>query len=229
MSSRNQDKKTKGRGVGAEPPKAKNKFEEYKDILERHWAAFFAALLFTVPTCALVFRYIYKERLDAKTDKIQELERQVDQSNSALKECVSQLEKDRRKPIGDGPVVNGPTPTPTPTPAPTPSIRITVVPPVDPGGSKSSVHIEGSVSGLNGYRVVLYSYTNRWYVEPYIDAPFTGVNPDGGWSTDIGGGSKYAALLVKPGFVPPPTASNIPGGLGDDVVAFHVVNGAKSR
>lgn len=106
-------------------------------------------------------------------------------------------------------------------------IAIGRVPRYEPvGGPETSAEIAGSVSGVvpEGSRIVLYAMTDRWYVQPLIAAPFTSIGSDGSWRTWTHTGARYAALLVRPGFAPPPTLTDLlkPGG---EVVAVVVVEG----
>lgn len=103
-----------------------------------------------------------------------------------------------------------------------PAIRITEVPTYDPvGGPVALEGIAGDVSGVDpkNFRIVLYAFTDNWYVQPYVMAPFTEIDPDGKWRTQSHLGSRYAALLVKPTFHPRSIAPSLPG-VGDDVVAI---------
>jgi len=115
-----------------------------------------------------------------------------------------------------------------------PTIHITQVPPYDPiGGPNSSAVISGEASGVapKGFRVVLYSLTtilreDTWYVQPYTEAPFTEIGQDGKWSAEIHGGKRYAALLVRPTFVPRSKTSRLPD-IGGDVVDKVEVPGSQ--
>src|SRR5262245_49984830 len=90
-------------------------------------------------------------------------------------------------------------------PSSQPSIRITTIPPEDKGGGQALETISGRVTGASaGQQVVLYARSGAWYVQPFVETPFTPVNPDGTWSSPTHLGTEYAALLVKPDYVPPP-------------------------
>ncbi|MGH9763994.1 MAG: hypothetical protein ACREDR_38800 [Blastocatellia bacterium] len=102
-----------------------------------------------------------------------------------------------------------------------PDIKITVVPPKGEGSDRQG-HIAGTASGpdLDKCKVVIFAHaSDKWYVEPYIAAPYTDIDSDGKWETDIFLGYEYAALLVKPGYQPPPTASVLPE-VGGSVLAI---------
>ena len=69
--------------------------------------------------------------------------------------------------------------------------------------------LRGRVMGTSvGQRIVVYALgNNTWWVQPLTIRPFVQIAPDGSWSTVTHLGTKYAALLVNPGFVP---ASQLP-------------------
>lgn len=106
------------------------------------------------------------------------------------------------------------------------SIKITSIPPAEKGGGRELDVISGHVSGAsNGQQVVLYARSGAWYVQPFVETPFTQILPDGSWSNSTHLGTEYAALLVQPGYVPPPLALGLPG-VGDGVVAVAIVEGS---
>jgi hypothetical protein len=110
-----------------------------------------------------------------------------------------------------------------------PVIRITLVPPYDPvGRPTSSAEIEGRVEALDptSFRVVIYAFTDIWYVQPIAAAPFTEIGQDGSWSTWTHTGTQYAVILVKPTFQPQSSTHNLPA-VGGDVVAITIVTGKK--
>ncbi len=51
-------------------------------------------------------------------------------------------------------------------------------------------------------RVVLYAMTDRWYVQPTVQAPFTSLDNAGSWTTTTHPWDRLAALLVDETFVP---------------------------
>ena len=108
-----------------------------------------------------------------------------------------------------------------------PIIRITRVPPYDAiGGPTTSADIEGEVEALGptSFRVVIYVFTDKWYVQPLAAAPFTEIGQDGSWSTWTHTGTQYAVLLVRPTFQPQSIIPSLPG-VGRDVVAITMVMG----
>lgn len=94
---------------------------------------------------------------------------------------------------------------------PSPSITITKIPPRG-GGPDVMDAIIGQVRGADQsrHRVVIFSRTDRWYVQPYVSAPFTTINPDGSWRASIHLGDEYAAILVDPSYRPPATTLSLP-------------------
>jgi hypothetical protein len=76
--------------------------------------------------------------------------------------------------------------------------------------------IEGKVAGkdVTRYRVVLFAYTDRWYVQPFVAAPLTDIKPDGTWATRTHLGTEYAAMVVDPSYKPPATTFELPRGQG---------------
>ena len=111
-------------------------------------------------------------------------------------------------------------------PATRPAIHITVVPPYDPvGGPTSNTRIAGTTSGVTpeDFRVAIYALTQKtWYVQPTSAKPLTEIQPDGSWSANIQTGIRYAALLVRPDYFPPPTTTNHPAGMAGVVAATEV-------
>lgn len=108
-------------------------------------------------------------------------------------------------------------------------ISITEIPPYDPkGGREGWTDIAGEISidSPQDYNVVLYSWTDKWYVQPVVGREFTQVRADGKWSARIHRGTNYAALLVKRTFIPPPITYNLPEE-GGDVIAVTSVEGTK--
>ena len=100
---------------------------------------------------------------------------------------------------------------PSPLPVQPPGlyeITITEIPEADRAGGPSQwANISGAVSGvgLSNYRVVIYSFTNAWYIQP-MDVNenwLTPIDPKSGtWQARIHPGGTYPTLLVKPSFAP---------------------------
>jgi len=71
------------------------------------------------------------------------------------------------------------------------------------GGAMRMTTISGTVKSahIRDNRIVVYAYTNMWYVQPFDTRPLTTINEDGSWETSTHLGSKYLILLVKPDYV----------------------------
>jgi hypothetical protein len=100
------------------------------------------------------------------------------------------------------------------------SVTITKVPPRGEGADTRG-DIEGKVDGVENpasYKVVIYAHTNRWYIQPEADSPFTEIDVKGHWTNWTHLGYRYAVLVVRPGFKPPRELRALPE-VKDDVVA----------
>jgi hypothetical protein len=111
-----------------------------------------------------------------------------------------------------------PTATPVPRPPGKPpvgaqraSIEITTPPPAGEGPTSSGT-IAGRTSNAlpDRHRVVIYAFTNKWWVQPTVTKPFTALDTDGRFHAQIQLGYRYAALLVEGDFQPPPTLEDLP-------------------
>jgi CobQ/CobB/MinD/ParA nucleotide binding domain len=102
----------------------------------------------------------------------------------------------------------------------TPEIQIVEAPPSGQGGPNTTSKICGKVSGVRliDFRVVLYAFNDKWYIQPTTSSS-TPVNPDGNWCTVTHLGESYAALLVLAGFEPANVSDRLPQ-IGGDVVAI---------
>jgi hypothetical protein len=107
----------------------------------------------------------------------------------------------------------------------TPVIEFTKVPPADVGGPDKVAVIEGRVGGQRaGQQIVLYARSGVWWVQPLANQPFTSIQADSRWKSDIHLGTEYAALLVNPAYRPPATLDFLPQP-GGDVIAIATVKG----
>src|SRR5580700_2736051 len=52
--------------------------------------------------------------------------------------------------------------------------------------------------GSTTTKVVIYVLTNQWYVQPFVDAPFTNISADGSWTSSTNPWSSIVVLLVNP-------------------------------
>jgi len=108
-------------------------------------------------------------------------------------------------------------------------VQFATVPPAGPG-PESRGDISGHVLGLPNparYKVVLYSHTDQWYVQPTLVQPLTDIAQDGRWSNWTHLGDRFAALVVEPSFRPPSIAEALPA-TGGEVLAVAIVP-AKSK
>jgi hypothetical protein len=106
-----------------------------------------------------------------------------------------------------------------------PSIEFTRLPPLAEGGPDKLDTIEGRVNGARpGQRIVLFARGGIWWVQPFVDNPYTIIQPDSTWKSSTHLGTEYAALLVEPGYVPPATMDALPTE-GRDVTAIAVTKG----
>ena len=105
------------------------------------------------------------------------------------------------------------------------TIEFTKVPPVGEGGAEAVTDIAGRVSRARAdEKIVLFAKTDRWWIQPGPDQPFTTIQRDSTWSNSIHFGTEYAALLVEPSYHPPPTTAFLPV-TGGAVQAVAVVKG----
>lgn len=85
--------------------------------------------------------------------------------------------------------------------------------------------IEGRVIGArSGQRIVLYARSGAWFVQPFVDQPFTTIQSDSTWKSATHLGTEYAALLVDAEYRPVATTNVLPG-IGGGVVAAAMVEG----
>ena len=97
-------------------------------------------------------------------------------------------------------------------------IQITRCPPRG-AGPESAGTIKGTASGadVNQLRVIVYAITNKAYVQPTANAPFTLVK-GGQWTTATHLGWRYAAILCRKTYQAPAVAADAPP-VGGDVLA----------
>jgi hypothetical protein len=110
-----------------------------------------------------------------------------------------------------------------------PSIEFSRVPPAGEGNEDILETIQGSVTGARpGERIVLFSRSGKWWIQPFISQPFTAIQPDSTWKSSTHPGSAYAALLVDSRYRPPLTMSSLPQ-TGGPVLAAATVQGRPHR
>jgi hypothetical protein len=92
-----------------------------------------------------------------------------------------------------------------------PAITISMVPVAAVGGNGRLERIAGRVTGARpGQRVVLFTRTKLWWVQPFTAQPFTEIKPDSTWENTVHLGNEYAALLVAGDYRPPATIADLP-------------------
>jgi hypothetical protein len=106
-----------------------------------------------------------------------------------------------------------------------PSIEFSIIPQAGEGGPDKRATIAGRVVGARpGQQIVLFARAGTWWVQPLADAPFTTIQPDSTWTNTTHLGTQYAAVLVDPGYSPPPRTDVLPGE-GGAVAAVKSVPG----
>jgi hypothetical protein len=106
-----------------------------------------------------------------------------------------------------------------------PTIEFTKIPPAAQGGRERVDTIAGRVIGARpGQQIVVYARSGPWWVQPWPDQAFIPIQADSTWDTPTHLGFEYAALLVDPGYRPPPTMDVAPI-QGGSVVAVQIVKG----
>jgi hypothetical protein len=109
-----------------------------------------------------------------------------------------------------------------------PSVAFTRIPPAESTRTDKLDIVQGRVNGARpGQKIVLYTKTQAWWIQPLSNHAFTEIQPDSTWVNSTHVGSEYAALLVEPGYRPNPMVYTLPG-VGGEVVAIATVEGATS-
>jgi hypothetical protein len=104
-----------------------------------------------------------------------------------------------------------------------PAIEFTRIPPAAQGGREKVDTIGGRVTGARpDQQIVIYARSGAWWVQPTVASPFTPIRSDSTWTTETHLGYEYAALLVGPGYRPPPTMDTPPSEGGPIAVAAIV-------
>ncbi len=105
----------------------------------------------------------------------------------------------------------------------------TQVPPVGEGTQDVLETIQGIVTGARpGQRIVLFSRSGKWWIQPFATHPFTEIQPDSTWKSSIHPGFSYAALLVDSRYRPSSTMTSLPQ-KGGPVLAAATVPGGPPR
>jgi hypothetical protein len=114
------------------------------------------------------------------------------------------------------------------THAPEVHVAITTIPPYEPGGPDTRDTIAGRVEGVldSAFRVVLYARSSDvWYIQPTSTARHR-IGVGGRWGSWTHTGTSYAALVVRPGFLPLPLYDVLPH-VGGNVLGRAVVEGLR--
>ena len=106
-----------------------------------------------------------------------------------------------------------------------PSIEFTHIPPAAEGGRERIDTISGRVRNAQPkQQIVIYAHAGSWWVQPWPEHPFIPIKEDSTWSTETHLGFEYAALLVNPGYSPPPVIDTTPT-QGGSVALVTIVKG----
>lgn len=110
-------------------------------------------------------------------------------------------------------------------------VRFTTVPPPG-GGSDKMMTIAGVVEGIKakecGCRLVLYAQTDKLYVQPWADAPFTELKPDNTFETLVHLGNYYYTVVVTNKFQPVATL-NEPPTVSGEILAVSRIEARSQR
>ena len=105
------------------------------------------------------------------------------------------------------------------------AIEFTKIPPAAQGGRERVDTVAGRAVGARaGQQIVVYARSGPWWVQPWPDNALIPIQSDSTWSTSTHLGFEYAALLVDPGYHPPPTMDVAPTP-GGSVVSVMIVKG----
>jgi len=111
-------------------------------------------------------------------------------------------------------------------PATNPAVEFAKIPPAAQGGRERVDTIAGRAIGARqDQQIVIYARSGPWWVQPWPEKPLIPIQSDSTWSTPTHLGFEYAALLVEPGYHPPPTMDVAPSP-GGSIVAVKIVKGS---
>jgi hypothetical protein len=110
-----------------------------------------------------------------------------------------------------------------------PVVEFSRVPEAADGSPERLEAIEGRVKGARpGHRIVLFSLSGMWWVQPMFEQPFTAIQKDSTWKSETHPGLAYAALLVDDRYRPPLTVNSLPE-IGGPVLAVTTVRGTAPK
>ncbi len=104
-------------------------------------------------------------------------------------------------------------------------IRIYQFPKFDSiGGEVKTCLISGEIGSkyVQGNSILVYCWTNTWYVQPSEIQPLTPIDAAGKWQVQTHLGSKYCIYLVKNSYQPSATLLNLLP-VGNDIIAFKII------
>ena len=107
-----------------------------------------------------------------------------------------------------------------------PNVTFDKIPVADVGGPNKLDTIEGRATGVRaGERIVLYAKSEeQWWIQPYVERPYTEVQRDSRWSNQTHLGTEYAAVLINQEYKPPRITEELPA-VGGGVVTVAIVKG----
>ena len=88
-----------------------------------------------------------------------------------------------------------------------------------PGATQLSGHAYNTDTTT---KVVIYALTNEWYVQPFVDAPFTNIYADGSWTSSTNPWSSIVVLLVNPANYTPQGTEITNPALDPNVIAWTI-------
>jgi hypothetical protein len=102
------------------------------------------------------------------------------------------------------------------------------VPIADPGGPEKLDYIQGRTSNAGpDQQIVLYAHSGGvWWIQPFVDHPFTKIQPDSTWKNSTHLGTEYAALLVNADYHPALKLAALPE---ESIVAMAVAPGGPGK
>ena len=89
-----------------------------------------------------------------------------------------------------------------------------------PGASQLSGHAYNV--DTNTIKVVFFVLTNEWYVQPFVNSPFTNISADGSWTSSTNPWSSIVVLLVNPANYNPAATEITNPALDPNVIAWTV-------
>ena len=81
--------------------------------------------------------------------------------------------------------------------------------------------VQGTANNVDAsvVRVVLWAKTDIWYVQPFVNRPFTDICDDGSWDNSTHPWNRMVALLVSPSYQPDSTRGTHPS-MDEGVLAW---------